>query len=99
MGARPTGRRLLVPARRMFVVISAIVLIIAACGGGGGASATAGDMLARIKKDGVIRVGTDPNYAPLHNTALARRAPSPPLRNRLPPSLPPPPLSIQSAMT
>ncbi len=52
------------PARRMFVVISAIVLIIAACGGGGGAGATAGDMLARIKKDGVIRVGTDPNYAP-----------------------------------
>ena len=51
-------------ARRSFVVISAIVLIIAACGGGGGASATAGDMLARIKKDGVIRVGTDPNYAP-----------------------------------
>ena len=48
----------------MFVVISAIVLIIAACGGGGGAGATAGDMLARIKKDGVIRVGTDPNYAP-----------------------------------
>ena len=47
-----------------FVVISAIVLIIAACGGGGGSGATAGDMLARIKKDGVIRVGTDPNYAP-----------------------------------
>ena len=51
------------PARRSFVVISAIVLLIAACGGGGG-GATTEDMLARIKKDGVIRVATDPNYAP-----------------------------------
>ena len=51
------------PARRSFVVISAIVLLIAACGGGGG-GATTEDMLARIKKADVIRVSTDPNYAP-----------------------------------
>lgn len=56
-------------SRRIAVVISTIVVILAACGGGGttGGSPSAGtsdDMLARIKADGVIRVGTDPNYAP-----------------------------------
>jgi len=52
--------------------MATLVIIVAACSGGGaGSSAGAGgsggssdDMLARIKSNGVIRVGTDPNYAP-----------------------------------
>jgi polar amino acid transport system substrate-binding protein len=44
------------------VALAAIVLIVTACQGGGG---TAGeDMLARVKRDGVLRVATDSNYAP-----------------------------------
>ena len=51
--------------RRLFAFLSILVLILAACGGGtGGSPSAAQDMLARIKSDGVIRVGTDPNYAP-----------------------------------
>jgi polar amino acid transport system substrate-binding protein len=45
------------------VAIAAIVLIVAACQASGGGSADQ-DMLDRIKANGVIRVGTDPNYAP-----------------------------------
>jgi polar amino acid transport system substrate-binding protein len=52
-----------VHARRSAIVIASVLFILAACGGGGSAS-TSGDMLARIKSNGVIRVGTDPNYAP-----------------------------------
>jgi polar amino acid transport system substrate-binding protein len=52
-----------VHARRSAIVIASVLFVLAACGGGGSAS-TSGDMLARIKSNGVIRVGTDPNYAP-----------------------------------
>jgi polar amino acid transport system substrate-binding protein len=51
-----------VVSRRIAVALAAIVLIVTACQGGGG---TAGeDMLARVKRDGVLRVATDSNYAP-----------------------------------
>jgi len=53
-----------VRVRRSVIVISSVLFILAACGGGGGGASAGGDMLARIKSNGVIRVGTDPNYAP-----------------------------------
>jgi len=51
-----------VPSRRIAVIIGTFALILAACGGGGGSSGE--DMLARVKRDGVLRVATDSNYAP-----------------------------------
>lgn len=49
-------------SRRIAVALSAIGLILAACQGGGGTEGE--DMLARVKRDGVLRVATDSNYAP-----------------------------------
>jgi ABC-type amino acid transport substrate-binding protein len=49
-------------SRRIAVALAVIALIIAACQGGGGSAGE--DMLARVKRDGVLRVATDANYAP-----------------------------------
>jgi polar amino acid transport system substrate-binding protein len=46
-------------AALLIALFSALAVVAAACGGG-----SSGDMLQKIKSAGVIRVNTDPNYAP-----------------------------------
>ncbi|MEX1047746.1 MAG: transporter substrate-binding domain-containing protein [Actinomycetota bacterium] len=61
------NRRLLCTIALLFT----LTIVAAACGGtkttstgGGGGEPAANDLLAKIKEDGVLRVSTDPNYAP-----------------------------------